>query len=320
MKLGIIGTGKIAPEFIEVCNSFKEVELQAICGTKRSEEKTNELKSVYNIKNAYSDFDEFLNDELDVVYIAVPNNLHFEIANKVLMSNKNVILEKPFTSTLEEAQKLISLANENNLVIFEAITNQYLPNYLETKKLIKDLGDIKIVQINYSQYSSRYDDFKKGIIAPVFDKAKDGGALVDLGVYNIYFILGLFGTPSMVSYSPNIERGVDTSGVMLLDYDNFKCVSICAKDSKAPLSINIQGDKGCIHSKSGSNIYNDFSLLSNNGEEKKYSLNENKHRMYYEVDAFIKHYKSKDKKWFIEQNNKTLDVMKILDNLKKNAK
>ncbi len=316
MKIGIIGTGKIAPEFLETCRNFEDIELQAICGTKRSRDKTEKLKEEFNIKHSYSDIDVFLKDDLDVVYIGVPNNLHFEIAKKVLESNINVILEKPFTSTLEEAEKLISLANKNNIVIFEAITNQYLPNYIETKKLVKEIGDIKIVQINYSQYSSRYDDFKKGIIAPVFDKDKDGGALVDLGVYNIYFILGIFGAPLKVIYSPNIERGVDTSGVMLLDYGTFKCVSICAKDSKAPLSINIQGDKGCIHSKSSSNSYNQFSLLKNNGEELSYELNENKHRMYFELEQFVQHFKSNNKAWFEEQNKKTLEVMKILDSTK----
>ncbi len=313
MKLGVIGSGMIVPQFLNVCKEFKELELQAICGTIRSTEKTQAIKEEFSIKNAYNDIDEFLLDDLDVVYIAVPNNLHFEIGKKVLESNKNIILEKPFTSTLAEAEELIILAQERELVIFEAISNQYLPNYIETKNLIKDIGDIKIVQINYSQYSSRYDAFKQGIVAPVFDKDKGGGALVDLGVYNIHFIVGLFGAPKSVIYSPNIERGVDTSGIMLLEYETFKCVSICSKDSKAPLSINIQGDKGCIHSKSGANVYDEFLLLSNSGEEQKYNLNQDKNRLYFEVEAFLQNYTIKDYSWFKKQNENTLAVMKILD-------
>ncbi len=315
MKLGIIGSGKIVPEFLEVCSKFNEIELQAICGTKRSKDKTDKLKDDFKILKSYSDIDEFLIDDMDVVYVAVPNHLHYEIAKKVLASNKNIILEKPFTSTYAEARELINTAKDNNLIIFEAISNQYLPNYLETKKLIENLGDIKIVQINYSQYSSRYDDFKKSIIAPVFDKAKGGGALADLGVYNIHFILGLFGAPLNVTYSPNIENGVDTSGVMLLEYEKFKCVSICAKDSKAPLSINIQGDKACIHSKSSANEYNEFTLIYNNGDAQDFELNNN-HRLYFEIEHFIEHFKNNDTSWFMIQNQNTLEVMKILDKYK----
>ncbi len=313
MKLGLIGSGMIVPEFLSVCRDFDGIELVAICGTPRSIEKTLSIKEEFSIKNAYSDINEFLLDDIDVVYIGVPNNLHFEIAKKVLESNKNVILEKPFTSTLAEAKELINLANQKGLVIFEAISNQYLPNYIETKKLVKDLGDIKIVNINYSQYSSRYDAFKQGIIAPVFDKEKGGGALVDLGVYAIHYIVGLFGSPQSITYSANIERGVDTSGILLLDYPNLKCVTICAKDSKAPLSINIQGDKGCIHSKSSANVYDEFSLLSNSGSIKEYKLNKGKHRLYFEVEQFFEHFNKMDKEWFKMQNEQTLQVMKVLD-------
>ncbi len=313
MNLGVIGSGKIVPEFLSVCKEFKEINLEAICGTKRSIEKTLKIKDDFNINMACSDIEEFLKSNIDVVYVAVPNNLHFEIAKVVLENGKHVILEKPFTSTLQEAEELIAIAKSKKLIIFEAISNQYLPTYLETKKLLSSLGDIKIVEINYSQYSSRYDAFKQGEIAPVFDKEKGGGALVDLGVYNIYFLIGLFGKPINVIYMPNMERGVDTSGIMLMDYGSFKCVSICAKDCKAPLNINIQGDKGCIYSPSASNRYTHFVHSTNSGEETTFDLNNNKHRLYFELENFLYNFTEKNYDWFNKQNLKTLDVMEVLE-------
>ncbi len=77
MRLGIIGSGKIVPVFLECGRNFTVIELRIFCGTKRSIEKTQIIKEEFNIENAYSDIDEFLADDLDVVYIAVPNNLHF---------------------------------------------------------------------------------------------------------------------------------------------------------------------------------------------------------------------------------------------------
>ena len=67
---------------------------------------------------------------------------------------------------------------------------------------------------------------------------------MDLNVYNIHAIVGLFGKPWEVKYEANMERGIDTSGVVTLDYGDFKAVAIGAKDCKAPVRCTIQGTNG----------------------------------------------------------------------------
>ncbi len=317
MKLGALGSGMIVPQFLEQCLEYSEITIQSICSTKRSYDKAIEIGEQFGIQKIFDDFQEFLKDDIDTVYIGIPNNLHFEYGKKCLEAGKNVIMEKPFTTNVQEAEELIKIANENNLIIFEAISNQYLPNYLKIKELIKEVGDVKIVQVNYSQYSSRYDAFKNGDVAPVFDKEKGGGALADLGVYNVYFIVGLFGQPKSVQYFPNIERGVDTSGILMLDYDKFKCVGICAKDCQAPLSINIQGDKGYINSNSATNRLDSFMFALNTGDEENFALNGDKGRLYYEIGAFLEIFNNKDYGYASELNAKTLNVMKVLENARK---
>lgn len=284
MKLGIVGTGMIAKEFLSINQYLKDIEIEAICGTKRSENVIVELKNKYGIKNVLYDYDELLKMDLDVIYIGLPNNLHFEFSKKALQANKNVIVEKPFTSTYKEALILSNLAKEKQLFIFEAITNQYLPNYNKIKELLPTLGNIKIVQCNYSQYSSRYNNFKKGDILPAFNPEFSGGALMDLNIYNIHYIVGLFGRPENVDYYPNVERGIDTSGILILDYGKFKCVCIGAKDCKAPIANNIQGDKGCIYQDTPANVCESFELIMNNGNNIKINENNYEHRM---VNEFI---------------------------------
>ena len=90
--------------------------------------------------------------------------------------------------------------------MIEAITNQYLENFKVIKDSLSEIGDIKIVNINYSQYSSRYDAFKQGEIAPAFNPKMGGGALRDLNIYNIHLLVGLFGNPNRVEYLPNVEE------------------------------------------------------------------------------------------------------------------
>ncbi|MGI6510611.1 MAG: hypothetical protein ACOX1L_08585 [Erysipelotrichaceae bacterium] len=72
---------------------------------------------------------------------------------------------------------LEKIAKERKLIILEAISNQHNPNYHKIKELLPTIGDVKIVVLNYTQYSSRYDAFKEGVILPAFDYRKSGGAL-----------------------------------------------------------------------------------------------------------------------------------------------
>ncbi|ADY84367.1 hypothetical protein [Lactobacillus delbrueckii] len=82
------------------------------------------------------------------------------------------------------------------------------------------LGPVHVVSLNYTQYSSRYDRFLAGDISPAFNPRLGGGALLDLNVYNIHLAVSLFGAPLDVHYFPNLQKGVDTSGVLVLAYDD----------------------------------------------------------------------------------------------------
>ena len=245
MNLGIVGAGMIVKDFLSFTHELPEIKLEAIVA--RNIENLKNLQKIYNIKEIFTDLDECLSSpSIDTIYVAVPNNLHYSVAKKALEAGKNVICEKPFTLNYHETVELFELAESKNLILIEAITNQYLPNYLEIKENLSQIGNIRLVECNFSQLSSRYEAFKKGIIAPVFDKNQGGGVLGDLNIYNIHFVVGLFGAPKNSEYYPNIVREVDTSGILILEYDEFKVVCIAAKDTYNNSYANIQGDKGLI--------------------------------------------------------------------------
>jgi len=165
----------------------------------------------------------------------------------------------------------------------------YMPAVLKIKEKLSELGDLKIVSLDYSQYSRRYDSFKKGEILPVFDPKKAGGALMDINVYNVHFVMSLFGKPESVSYQANVERGIDTSGVLTLKYPAFQAVCIGAKDCKAPLMNTLQGDEGCIVINSPVNGMTSFELDYNDGRSESYtSENPETNRMIYEFREFIR--------------------------------
>ena len=296
MKLGIVGRGMIVRDLLSFIHNIQEIEIVHISGTKRSEETVKDMCQKHHIQRWSSDYEELLNDEnVEVIYVAVPNHIHYEYAKRALEANKHVILEKPFTTTYEESLELKQLAIDKHLFLWEAITNQYLPNYELMKDLIKQIGDIKIINCNYSQYSSRYDAFKEGIILPAFDVTKAGGALMDLNIYNIHFMAGIFGKPQNIEYYPNIKHNIDTSGILILEYEDFKCVCIGAKDCGAPLNNTIQGDKGSIVVKTPLSMISEIELTLNKQETVIYNINNTEvHRMHDEFKEMEIMYREKD--------------------------
>ena len=290
MKVGIVGAGMIVHDFLTFAHEVTGMELVALCATPAEKEKIVEMCQANNIKAHYTNIDVMLEDsEVEVVYVAVPNHLHYEMCKKAILAGKHVICE------------LVALADTNKVIMVEAVSTQYLPNTLKIKELLPTLGQIKIVSANYSQYSSRYDAFKAGEVLPAFNPAMSGGALMDLNIYNINLVVALFGKPLNVNYEANIQRGIDTSGILTLDYDSFKCVCIGAKDCKAPVATNIQGDAGCITISTPANSLNGFKVLMNKGSAKQMnnegdevSYNNDKHRMYHEFVEFVKMIDEKD--------------------------
>lgn len=315
MNLGIVGAGMIVKDFLSFTHELPEIKLEAIVA--RNIENLKNLQSMYNIKEIFTDLDECLSSpSIDTIYVAVPNNLHYSVAKKALETGKNVICEKPFTLDYHETVELFELAESKNLILIEAITNQYLPNYLEIKENLSQIGNIRLVECNFSQLSSRYEAFKKGIIAPVFDKNQGGGVLGDLNIYNIHFVVGLFGAPKNSEYYPNIVREVDTSGILILEYDEFKVVCIAAKDTYNNSYANIQGDKGLIKVIGTLNEVPNY-IIKNNEVEMKVNKNIHKHRMYSEFKKFIDVIDNKDFYFMQKQKEHSLAVMEIFDKSRK---
>ena len=287
MKMGILGTGMIVQDLLTTIDKLK-IDYLAILGTSHSKDHTENLATKYHLDKVYYDYDEMLQDKnIDTIYVALPNFLHYSFAKKALQTDKNVIVEKPGVTTLAEFNDLKKLVEEHDKILVEAMTTHYLPAFKSIKKDLDKLGDLKIVSMNYSQYSHRYDAFKAGEILPVFDPKKAGGAIMDINVYNINFVVGLFGEPKSIHYSANIERGIDTSGILTLDYGKFKAVCVGAKDCKAPTTSSIQGDKGNILIHIPANRIEEYILSDNDEHEEVKNFSSDRHRMTYEFETFI---------------------------------
>jgi len=246
MNIGTIGTGPIVDLFLDAVSRVDGVTCAAVCS--RQAETARPLADKYGIGRIHTDYTAMLQDStVDCVYIATPNSLHCDQARQALMAGKHVIVEKPFTSTAAEAESLIDLSRQKGLFLFEAITTIHFPNFLAARTQLASLGPVKLVQCNYSQYSSRYDKLLAGENPNIFNPAFSGGSLYDINIYNLHFVIGLFGPPKDIRYFPNrAENGIDTSGIAILAYDSFIAVCAGAKDSASPSFAIVQGIRGTL--------------------------------------------------------------------------
>lgn len=318
MRLGILGTGKIVQEFLPWLVENKPFTVQAVCSTPRSAELAKSLCTRYGIPQQTTNYFELL-QWVDVVYIAVPNLQHARYARVALEAGKHVIVEKPMAVTAAETEELAALARRKKVFLFEAVTTQYLENYHKLRELLPRVGTVKLVQCSFSQYSSRYDAFCAGEVLPAFDPACAGGALMDLGVYNVSYIVGLFGEPNTVHYSANIERGIDTSGILTLDYTGFKAVSIAAKDCSAPARYLIQGTKGYLIQKSTANCCGGLTFHPNEGKEEHYNLNGGRPRQAAEFETFARAIESGDQELCTRMLDTSIAVSRVLNVARRDA-
>lgn len=247
MRLGIVGAGAMVAEFLEhAAPRVPGLEVVGLLARTRSVEPARALAARTGVPLVTDSLDELCAEGIDTVYVAVPNAAHVEHARAALERGLHVIVEKPMTSTVEEAQELAQLARSRGLFLFEAVTTLHLAAFAQVRAWLPRIGDVKLVQSQYSQYSRRYDAFRAGEVLPAFDPAQSGGALMDLGLYNLHFVLGLFGEPESSVYTANVERGIDTSGVLVLRYPGFVATCTAAKDSAGPQGGLIQGTGGRI--------------------------------------------------------------------------
>lgn len=296
MKIAVVGTGMIAREALIALQQVEGVEVVTICARPQSREKARALAQEFRVPQVATDYAAMLTAHgADFVYLGIVNSVHFDYARQAIAAGWHVIVEKPFTSTLAEAEELIARARAAHCYLFEAVTPLFLPNYVGILEALPQLGLIRLVQANFSQYSSRYDRYLARDVAPAFDPSLSGGALYDLNVYNLELIVSLFGRPKSAAYTANVGfNGIDTSGVMTLRYDGFVATAAAAKDSSSPSFFMIQGESGWIRADGAVNALSSFTVGLRGREPETYELNRHEHRMVHEFEAMREIFTRKD--------------------------
>jgi len=222
MRFAILGCGGIAVKMAETIIRMKEdVELYAV--SSRDKEKAETFAKKYNVEKAYGSYDEMLQDDnIDLVYIALPHSHHCEWTKAALNAGRNVLCEKAFAVNEKEAREMIELAEEKHLFLTEAIWTRYMPS----RKIIKDLLDKNTIGklVSVSANLGYKIDTHERIINP----ALAGGALLDLTVYPLNFASMVWGDDikKITASCVKTDTGVDGQDTIMIEYNDGRMASL----------------------------------------------------------------------------------------------
>ncbi|HFU4501329.1 TPA: Gfo/Idh/MocA family protein [Streptococcus suis] len=244
LNFGIIGTSDISHKFISSAHLSKYLQLSAIFSRKL--ETAVSFSTNYENVILYTEWIKFLSAPIDLVYIASPNALHFEQAKAVLSAGKHVIIEKPMVSTPQELIQLRQIAKENGVFLFEAARNYHEEAIAIIKDFLKE-QTIWGANFSYAKYSSKMPELLAGQTPNIFSADFSGGALMDLGVYTLYTVIGLFGRPNTARYTAQqLPSTIDLSGTGQLIYNDFLVTIQAGKNITSNMPSEIYTSEGTL--------------------------------------------------------------------------
>ena len=278
LKFATIGTSWITDEYIHGAKDSGLWELAAVYS--RNALRGEEYAAKHSAKLVFTDLEKLAAcQEIDAVYIASPNALHYSHCKLLLEHGKHVICEKPLCAQAHKVRELTELAAHKQLVFMEAIMFLHQPQRKALEDALGKIGRITMAKLDFCQRSSKLDRYLAGELPNIFNPELETGAFMDLGVYCVYPALFLFGKPESFQVSVNrMKSGADGSGILSLR-DPDKLVSLTySKLGQAGADSDFQGTEGTVAVKSISQLNGitlrrkDGTVEEVHGSDEKYKL------------------------------------------------
>jgi predicted dehydrogenase len=253
IKVGVAGLGFIGPAHIEALRRIPGIEVTAV--SENSTEIAKEKAELLGIEKYHGNFDDLLKEDVDVVHICTPNNLHYEMAKSALEAGKHVVCEKPLATTVEEGKKLLELAKNKGLVHAVHFNIRYYPLVRQMKLMREkgDLGEVYSIIGSYLQDWLFYEtDYNWRLEPELSGKSK---AIADIGSHLmdlLEYISGLKITEVMADFNTihpmrkKPLKPVETFMEKMLKPEDFADVPISTEDYATVMLRFDNGNKGVI--------------------------------------------------------------------------
>lgn len=312
IKMAIMGAGTIAVKMAVTIGQMENVQAYAVAA--RDLQRAEEFSKKHNFSKAYGSYEDMLKDEnVDLVYIAVPHTLHYKCAKMCLEAGKHVLCEKPFCVNAEQSKEIIKMAEEKKLLLTEAIWTRYMPS----RKIIDDILESKIIgEVTSLTANVGYElsDVKR-----IWDPKLAGGALMDVGIYLLHFARMIFGEEDVkITSSAVFKDGVDMIDSIVMTFADNKVATMQSN------VYAVQNRNGSIFGTKGymeiTNINNPEKITIYDSEYKEIKVVEVPEQITgfeYEVEACVRGIQAGEIECPEIPHSETIKVMEIMDSIRK---
>lgn len=203
IRLATIGTSPISNDLLDAATQVDDIKY---VGTySRNPITAREFTERHGGTRPFTTLEQLANcEDVDAVYIASPNALHFDQALACISGNKHILIEKPACSNRFQAQSLYAAAELHHVIALEAMRPIHDPAWAKIFDSLEELGTLRRATFRFGKYSSRYDDVKAGRHTNIFDTKMASGALMDMGIYTVEPMVALFGMPDRIVAAPTL--------------------------------------------------------------------------------------------------------------------
>jgi predicted dehydrogenase len=239
----VLAPGEIAAAFTHTLHTNMDQRVVAVAS--RSKDRAAAFGRDFGISKTYGSYEQLVDDrEVDIVYIAAPHSEHSKLALLAISAGHNVLVEKPFTVTADEARDIVRAARKAGVFAMEAMWTRYLPQTDIIRQLLADgvLGDVSVVTADLG-FACPYNSDTRW-----WNPSLGGGALLDLGVYPISFASFVLGAPIEVfAAGVTAASGVDAQASLILESpNNAQSLLSASLLSETPAAASICGPLGHI--------------------------------------------------------------------------
>ena len=312
MRIGIIGTGRIAARFADT--ALTGIESTYIsCVYNPREESALRFIQQHNIQACTADWDEFV-DNIDAAYVASPHETHYEYSRKLLLSGKHVLCEKPAALKKEQVRELIDIAQNNQLVYMEALKTAYCPGYKALIKIAESgrIGRIVEVEAAFSRLTP--------LNTREYKDDDCNGSFFEFGSYTLLPVLTLLGCEydDVTFRTVRAQNGVDAYTKAFIEYkDEYIDKTAIVKTglgAKTEGQLVVTGTNGYILAKSPWWLTKEFEVrYENPGKIERYRFGYEGTGLCYEVREFVHRIKNNDKKTVDISDNISIAMAGVME-------
>jgi len=243
IRWGIAGPGRMAAAIVPEFHAARNAELVAVGS--RSPERAESFATSHGIERWHASYEDLVADPaVEAVYIATPHPQHTEIAMAAIASGKAVLVEKAFTASVKDTEQIVRAGHDAGVFAMEAMWTRFNPGIAHVRDVIAagEIGEVRGCQGDLAAFREFQADDR------LFDPAKGGGAVLDLGVYVISFAQYFLGTPRVVhAVGGRYGNGVEGEFSVLLGYQDGRSATLAGGfTTHGPGRMILTGTRGWI--------------------------------------------------------------------------